>query len=144
MSDSRPRRHSRLGPWTLAALLCGCVETRTERISSPEAVPPVVGINEASWRVTAGGELVGFVRRYSPEHRDPAAPEEAGYGPWYAVQNRWAQELGLIDELGRAWRLRPHRSGPEWVGTGTVAEGVAEVLELDENLELEPLEPAPR
>ena len=143
MSSSRPYQH-RLGPWALVALLSGCVVTRTERLSSPEVAPPVVGVNEASWRVTADGELVGFVRRYSPELGGPAAPEEAGYGPWYAVQNRWAQELGLIDELGRAWRLRPHSEGPEWVGTGTVAEGVAEVLELDEDLELEPLGPAPR
>lgn len=133
-------------PIALCAVLgfAGCVVDRTEQIAPPEQNQPVIGVNEASWRVTSDGELVGFVRRYATRPDDQAAPGEAGVGPWFAVQNPWSQELGMIDELGRAWRLRPHRSGPEWVGTGTIVDGVAEVLDLSGEIFLEPLESADR
>ena len=117
--------------------LAACVVTR-ERQPAPIPVgSPVVGRAEAAWRVLAGDEVVGFAMRYHPMDSERLAPQEAGHGPWYAVQNRWNQELGMIDELGRAWRYRPHRNGPQWLGSGTIEEGVQKVLELNGALVLE-------
>jgi hypothetical protein len=34
----------------------------------------------------------------------------------------------MIDLQGRAWRYRPHRREPEWLGTGTILKGARLVL----------------
>lgn len=137
-------RFAAFGSAALCACLAACVVTRSESTAAPEDHPPVIGTVEGVWRVLAeDGELLGYVRRYAEVPPDAGQPVEAGFGPWYAVQNRWAQELGLIDELGRAWRLRPHRDEPDWVGTGTVREGVAEVLGVPGEVNLEPASDPP-
>jgi hypothetical protein len=47
---------------------------------------------------------------------------------YWSVRNRWDQELGMVDALGRAWRHVPHVPEPEWVATGSVAEGAGAIL----------------
>lgn len=51
-----------------------------------------------------------------------------GGGAFWSVRDPWHHELGMIDELGRIWRYRPHVEDPEWIGTGTVVEGARLVL----------------
>jgi hypothetical protein len=104
-------------------LAVGC---RTERSSAPPELDEAVllGLHPTgAWEVeTEGGHAVGSVVCF-----EEASPP---YRRLFVVRNRHAQDLGRIDARGRAWRDRPHRE-PDWVGTGTVAEGVGLILGLD-------------
>jgi hypothetical protein len=66
------------------------------------------------------GELIGLAQRYE-------ADGLPGRG-WTVVQNPYGQDLGLLDEHGRAWRYRPFGAEPELLGTFDTAEGIARLL----------------
>lgn len=55
---------------------------------------------------------------------------------FYSVRNPLHQELGLIDETGRAYRFRAHQPEPTWIWTGAVSEGVRRILGAREGSEL--------
>jgi len=119
------------GPLLLLILLAagGC---RTHSIKSPATTPAVARIArpETLWRVSAPGsdEPEGWVVyfRSSETFRDSV----------YMVRNRWHQDLGLVDGLGRAFRYRPHQEEAQWVGSGTLLEGVRLILGGRDDLEL--------
>ena len=71
----------------------------------------------------AGGYLVHFVSS------EPA-------GSMWVVRNRWHQDLGVIDSLGRSYRYEPHAEEPIWVGSGSVVLGVQRILALTDRPEL--------
>jgi hypothetical protein len=74
-----------------------------------------------AWEVVSDGRVVGVVVEF----------RESGDGRrFFSVRNPEQQELGMVDEHGRAWRIRAHEAEPEWLGSGTVAEGAARVLDL--------------
>ena len=118
---------STLIPIVLAAALLGC-RTRAE------TAPP--GLNDAviahasasrAWAVFDGGRLVGSVVRYDEPGRR--------HRFLYTVRNVHSQDLGMVDDQGRAYRNRPHAEA-EWVGTGTVLGGVRTILELGPEAEI--------
>lgn len=74
-----------------------------------------------AWDLVDGTQRAGFVVRFE----EPGAEGRA----WYSVRNRYAQELGIVDVDGRAWRYRPHQREPEWLGSGTVLAGASRILE---------------
>ncbi len=108
--------------------LGGCRVTETRESVHVEQ-PPIRRASAALlWNVIIEGSPVGEVVFYESALR--AADS------FYMVRNVWQQELGLIDSLGRAYRFTPHTEEPSWVGTGTVTQGVARILGVDENLVL--------
>ena len=72
-----------------------------------------------AWVVLEGGRVEGSVVRYAERGQDGRF--------LYVVRNVWDQDLGVVDELGRAWRRVPHQED-RWIGTGTVADGVRRIL----------------
>ena len=72
------------------------------------------------WELWEADALLGSVVRY-------AARERAGSG-FFGVRDVHGQDLGMIDLRGRAWRYRPHRREPEWLGTGTILKGARLIL----------------
>ena len=107
----------------LAVALLGCRTTESKRPLQPTA--PVVHRTapERAWEVEVAGEVVGRVIHFASEK----APEQSVY----MVRNRYGQDLGWVDHLGRAYRLLPHHRDPAWVGTGTVAQGVDRILRAE-------------
>lgn len=106
---------------TLASLpLAACMTTTTlDPAGLDRAVlSPVPAVR--AWVVIDQGDIVGSVVRYAERGQDGRF--------LYIVRNIWDQDLGTVDELGRAWRRVPHRDD-EWIGTGTVADGVRRILE---------------
>jgi len=100
----------------------GC---RTERNSAPPELDQAVLLGlrpTAAWQVEDSGHALGSLVRF-----EETAPP---YRSLFVVRNEHAQDLGRIDARGRAWRDRPHGE-PDWVGTGTVAEGVRLILGLE-------------
>lgn len=75
-----------------------------------------------AWELVQDGRVVGVVVEFE---------ENAGERHFFSVRNPDQQELGMVDEHGRAWRFVPHSDEPEWLGTGTVLEGARRVLQLD-------------
>ena len=106
---------------SLASLpLAACMTSTTslEPVGLDRAVlTPVPAVR--AWVVIAQGEVVGSVVRSAERGRDGRF--------LYVVRNIWDQDLGVVDELGRAWRRVPHQED-EWSGTGTVAQGVRSIL----------------
>jgi hypothetical protein len=89
----------------------------------------VRGQPERRFEARFEGEKVGLALRFRAEG--------LGERGWTVVQNPWGQDLGLLDEHGRAWRYRPFGQEPELLGACATAEGVARILELDpQRLEL--------
>ena len=122
--------------WALAVLLglCACETTRTVRMTPAQIA--LVTATEASrcWLVLAGGEQHGWVVLF----QDPANHEDPGR-EYYSVRNLHHQELGTLDQQGRAWRFVPHQREAEWVWTGTVLAGTRRILGLGADAELEEL-----
>lgn len=104
------------------ALSAGCRTIETRQVSATHTPLVRVGTRARSWEVRDGGELVGQVVLF----------QEQGFArdSIYVVRNPWQQDLGLIDGLGRAYRYIPYREEPSWVGSGTIAQGVARILDL--------------
>ena len=112
----------------LACALCAC---RTTTISTPPGLANAVVLRShavAAWDVVEAGNVRGSIVRFE---------EPGGSGrAWFSVRNTFAQEVGIVDLDGRAWRYRPHQRDPEWIGSGTVAQGAARVLGASEDARL--------
>lgn len=114
-------------PRHTAALLCLCAllagSCRTVRTTRPvfRSHPPV-RISEAArmYAIGAPEEAQGYVVHFAS---DAASV--------WVVRNRYHQDLGVIDALGRAYRYQPHVDGPVWVGSGSVLRGVQRILAMD-------------
>ncbi len=112
---------------SLALLLPGCV---SETTSSPDYgdLDARQSTAQGTWMVMDGQKAAGFVVRFE---------EKGDKGTvLLSVRNPNNQDLGWVDQLGRAWRYRPHED-PEWVSTGSTLQGVRHILELGENTRLE-------
>ena len=83
---------------------------------------------QGAWEVLDGQKTVGYVVRF----------EEKGEQDnlLLSVRNTYNQDLGWIDQLGRAWRYRPHED-PEWISTGSTLQGVRHILEVGESTRME-------
>jgi hypothetical protein len=107
----------------VALALLGACATTERRVPIVSDSPAVRTARPArAWEVRRGDEVVGRVV-YFEERSDLR-------GAIYVVRNPWHQDLGMVDALGRAYRYLPHHLEPAWVGTGTVAQGVARILGL--------------
>lgn len=84
------------------------------RAAAPRRAEPL-----AAWEAVHAGAAIGVVVRFGRA----GSPTET----WFSVRNAHGQELGMIDRLGRAFRFRPEAQA-QWLGSGTVAEGVARLL----------------
>ncbi|MBL8861015.1 MAG: hypothetical protein JNK02_03305 [Planctomycetes bacterium] len=108
------------GAAVLLLVLAACRTTST--ISPPGLAEAVILRSQAAraWDVVAAAGVVGSIVRFD---------EPGGAGrAWFSVRNCFAQEVGIVDVEGRAWRYRPHQRDPEWLGTGTVLDGAARIL----------------
>lgn len=125
-----PLLAARSGLFTLALVTSGLGACRTETVSSPVVEESRVTTAPAGtvWEVRERGALVGYVVRF----REPGDDGRT----FFSVRNPSHQELGLVDEHGRAYRYHPHEREPEWLGSGTVLDGVARILDLGEGAEL--------
>ena len=111
-------------PLACVLLAGGCiVSERRGPLDSESTAVIRRGVPSRAWRVMAGEREVGCVVFFE----STAWPEDS----LYVVRNPWQQDLGVIDSKGRAYRYVPHLEEPQWVGTGTVAEGAARVLHAD-------------
>lgn len=89
----------------------------------------VRAVPQRRFEVRLDGVPVGMALRFRAEG--------LGGRGWTVVQNPFGQDLGLLDEHGRAWRYRPFGQEPELLGACATAEGVARILDLDpQRLEL--------
>jgi hypothetical protein len=86
------------------------------------------------WELVQGGITQGLLLRYISSEDPPRT--------FFLVQNREHQDLGLIDNLGRAWRYVPHERESQWVATGTVLEGAGAILGLAQPILLLPIGPS--
>ncbi len=100
------------------ALACTTV-IETEPINADEAVVQRLD-PERAWRVVDNGTLRGYVVRF--------VDRKVATRCSYSVRNELQQELGTIDELGRAWRFVPHQREASFVCTSTLTRGAAELL----------------
>ncbi|HUR27559.1 MAG TPA: hypothetical protein VM509_05185 [Planctomycetota bacterium] len=122
------------GSRLIFALLCACAAascTTTHELSTVNAETAIVQRldPEKAWRVLDGGNLRGFVVCFA----DPKRPGRRTY----SVRNELHQELGTIDELGRAWRFVPHQREAQWVCTSTLVHGATALLEAGSGALLE-------
>lgn len=117
----RARAAGRLRGLALVVLggLAACRIVERSRPAGPEPVA-IATVPVRAWKVTCGDEHAGWVVLFQ-------APGEGG-GRFFSVRNPWQQDVGLVDEVGRAWAYEPHRDEPVWRGSGTVAEGAERVL----------------
>lgn len=125
-----------------ALVLASCRTTETRRLNFSEPGGEVrVASMERTWEIRAGDDVVGelvFFEAHGPMQDSV-----------FVVRNCWHQDLGMIDALGRAYRYMPHQREPAWVGTGTIAQGAENILDvglpcrLVELLSPEPSSPAP-
>lgn len=105
------------------SLLAACTSNAAEAPVGLDGAVVLPTPAVASWRVEQGLRTVGSVVRF-----------EESIGPGrhlFSVRNVHDQDLGYVDSVGRAWRLRPHAE-PELLGSGTVAQGAARILGLSE------------
>lgn len=116
----------------LLVLLLACATAcKTTRTSSPPGLGEAVVLRSnavRAWDVVEGGSRAGSIVRFE----EPGANGRA----WFSVRNVHAQEIGIVDVDGRAWRYRPHRREPEWLGSGTVLGGAIRILGAGEKAEL--------
>lgn len=87
---------------------------------------------ERAWRVIEDGNLRGYVVRFVDRKLATRCS--------YSVRNELQQELGTIDELGRAWRFVPHQREASFVCTSTLTRGASELLRTGPATKLEEVE----
>jgi len=104
----------------LVPLAPGCQTTMRKRLRPADAARVDRAQPVRAWNALVGGALVGEVVRFD---------SVTDGRPVYVVRNPWRQDLGIIDRLGRVYRFRPHAEEPDWLGTGTIGEGAARILE---------------
>jgi len=114
----------------LAALAAaGCRTTTVERPRSAARGDLVERLDAAKgWTLQSGEDVLGSVVLFRSTGGSGAS--------FYSVRNPWQQELGMIDSLGRAWRYRPHEPEPEWIGSGSVAQGARWILSAPDDAAL--------
>lgn len=109
--------------------LSACMTTKEH--SSP--LPPAAAVSLApaqAWElVSPETGPVGYLVRF-----EESAPSSAAPRCFFSVRNTWQQELGLVDDLGRSWRFEPHAQAPNWLGSGSIAEGTSRILGLEVQL----------
>jgi hypothetical protein len=113
---------TRMRPFVLIACLlpAACTTESQSQSAGPKMAIVTRTLPSRGWEVRDDGRLAGSVLLYT----DPARAS-TGY---YSVRNAQGQVLGMVDFDGRAWRYRLHEEQPEWIGTGTVLEGVRRIL----------------
>lgn len=111
----------------LIALGEGCATQVRHQLRNEAEAQVTISAAVRAWEVVEAGRVVGVLVEFE---------ERGGERRFFSARNPEQQELGMIDEQGRAWRYRPHASEPEWLGTGTVSEGVRRILELGTGAEL--------
>jgi hypothetical protein len=100
---------------------CILVSQRSSPTDGPKAVST---LPKAAWSVIPtdfdSTDSIGWVIRF----------QEAGESArsFYSVRNLHHQELGLVDTLGRAWKYQPFQKEANWLGSGSVPEGVSSIL----------------
>lgn len=118
--------------FALAALLAACsASCSTTKTSTPPGLGDAVVLRSQpvrAWELVDGGTRAGSVVRFE----EPGANGRA----WFSVRNVHAQEVGIVDVAGRAWRYRPHQREPEWLGSGTVLAGVIRILDAGPTAQL--------
>ena len=116
---------------TLATnLLLGLIAMAPSCVSETKSSPDYGDLSarqakpKGCWQVWQGAQLAGYVVRF----------EEPGQGGsmLLSVRNSHNQDLGWIDQVGRAWRYRPHED-PEWMSSGSTLQGVRQILKLGED-----------
>jgi hypothetical protein len=101
-------------------LWTGCLTTTQSAPAGVEAAIVQRARATRAWIAEEQGQAIGSVVRFE----DSSAGDRA----IYVVRDAWGEDLGLVDALGRVWRMRPHKSKLEGLGSGTVAEGVERIL----------------
>lgn len=127
-------------PTLSAVLLCAAGLTSCilveERTTSADPAPAIASMPGEAWTVLDATEAeLGFVVRFEeimPTQETPRA--------FFSVRNPHGQELGLVDELGRAWRYRPHVHDPDWISTGSISEGISAILDGGTAVRLQPID----
>lgn len=125
------RSTARLAP-LLLLLLGSCWTTRTTERMSVSAEPAVIRHATPTRAWSLGDEVdtpLGYVVLFEVAEEDQRAV--------YMVRNRWHQDLGMIDSLGRAWRYQLHEDEAEWIATGTVLDGARAILRAGEGSHLD-------
>jgi len=103
----------------LTLALASCVsEVRDLRPGLHESGPTVSRPVEA-WEVVPDGRVAGTVVVFQVQD---------GEERFFQVRNQHNQELGMVDAEGRWWRFALHGRQSEWLGSGTVREGVCRIL----------------
>lgn len=109
----------RLAPLLLAGCLAACVTESLDRPVGLDQSAPTLSRAVEAWEVVEAGRVVGTVVVF----------EVQGTGErFFQVRNPHQQELGMVDAEGRWWRYAPASPEPEWLGTGTVRDGVCLLL----------------
>lgn len=106
--------------WLACLAPTACMTESQSQRPGPQSAIITRTVPVRGWEVRDDGRLAGSVLLYTePGH------ERTGY---YSVRNTEGQVLGMVDFEGRAWRYRLHEEELEWLGTGTVVEGVRRIL----------------
>lgn len=103
----------------LAPALASCVSHTAERPKGFELAAPTRSRAIEAWEVVDGGRVVGTVVVFEVQGRTER---------FFLVRNPHQQELGMVDAEGRWWRYAPHAAEPDWLGSGTVRDGVCRIL----------------
>jgi hypothetical protein len=105
----------------LLPLACRIVTVETDPLPDGPGIVVMPAAAVRAWQLVHDGRAAGSLVRF-----------EESRGPQrflFSVRNVHGQDLGLIDEQGRAWRFRPFDSA-EWITTGTVADGARAILDI--------------
>lgn len=102
----------------LVALAAACRTAHEVQPLSAGDAAPRHALPARAWELREGGRVLGFVVQFRGARDDG----------FFSVRNAWQQDLGLVDELGRAWRFEPHADEARWLGSGTVLEGARSIL----------------
>jgi len=124
-------RRAVLSVFVAALALVGCRTAVHEQPVGVDQAKPIVLEARRLWRVMDSAAVVGVVVRF--ETADGAQDPTRHY---YSVRNALQQELGTIDGHGRAWRFEPHEREPRFVGTGSLLDGVRQILGAGKSTEL--------
>lgn len=119
----------------LVILLGALGACRTTTTSAPVHASEAVvtrSVPVEAWELREREAVLGTILRYVETGRSART--------FFLARDREGHELGMIDAQGRAWRYRPHRRDPEWVGTGTVLRGGRSILGGGAASELVPIE----
>ncbi|MCA8978614.1 MAG: hypothetical protein H6831_16610 [Planctomycetes bacterium] len=104
----------------LPLALAACVSESVERPVGMDLAQPTVSRAVEAWEVVDHGRVIGTVVVFEVESR--------GGERFFQVRNAHQQDVGMVDAEGRWWRFEPHVARPVWLGSGTIQDGVCEIL----------------